>query len=262
MLVMLLFHFHELCCNPQDQPASFTESQLALPSTPHCIWTARISVRCIIPFLLSFHLQNKALNLSRLVVSRGAELIWWDLLPLVYWCLKLYGSHKGISLTLIYPPLIFFLIFVFVRCLRCVKKFMRFLVHASPTSHNVVTGRYSAVHATFGRASGAVPFITASEPCTVCELPPFHRDCSWVTVTGLRLQRRCGFSHWSNATVWLCVCVTDESHQKYWPQSVAASSGKVRIKPSQCAGAAPQTWASKKLMVEEGVCGCVLFLCA
>lgn len=43
MLVMLLFHFHELCCNPQDQPASFTETQLALPSTPHCIWTVRIS---------------------------------------------------------------------------------------------------------------------------------------------------------------------------------------------------------------------------
>lgn len=43
MLVMPLFHFHELCCNPQDQPASYTESQLAPPSTPHCMWTSRIS---------------------------------------------------------------------------------------------------------------------------------------------------------------------------------------------------------------------------
>lgn len=43
MLVMLLFHFHELCCNPQDQPASLTESQLAPASTPRCIWTVRIS---------------------------------------------------------------------------------------------------------------------------------------------------------------------------------------------------------------------------
>lgn len=52
MLVMLLFHFHELCCNPQDQPASFTESQLALPSTPHCILTARISRDVLIFFSL------------------------------------------------------------------------------------------------------------------------------------------------------------------------------------------------------------------
>ncbi len=39
MLVMLLFHFHELCCNPQDQPASSTESASTTKHTAlhwHC----------------------------------------------------------------------------------------------------------------------------------------------------------------------------------------------------------------------------------
>lgn len=77
MLVMLLFHFHELCCNPHDRPASFTESQRALPSTPHCIWPAKDFWERDALFLPSFLLQleNKTLNLSKPVVSRGAELI-------------------------------------------------------------------------------------------------------------------------------------------------------------------------------------------
>lgn len=37
MLVMLLFHFHELRCNPQVQSASFTEALIAPCCTSHCI---------------------------------------------------------------------------------------------------------------------------------------------------------------------------------------------------------------------------------
>lgn len=84
MLVMLLFHFHELCCNPQDQPARFTESQLALPSTLHCIWTARISrLEMHYSFSLFFSvrkqdfelyqaggLKRSRIHLMRLVASR------------------------------------------------------------------------------------------------------------------------------------------------------------------------------------------------
>lgn len=111
----------------------------------------------------------KTLNLSMLVVSPGAEFIWRDLLPLVYCCLKLYGSHKGISLTLIHHPLIFFFIFIF-WCLWCVKTFMRFsracfarLLHRT----HETSCFDEQIFITFGPAPGDIHFIKALEPCIV-----------------------------------------------------------------------------------------------
>lgn len=144
----------------------------------------------------------------------------------IVWCC----SHKGISLTPTFHPLIFFFIF---WCLWCVKKFMRFL-HWTRTSHDVVMSRYSAVHITLDQAPGAIHFIVVLEPCIVCELLPFLHSFSWVTVTGRRrLQRPCGFSQ-----LWCCctsVWLMRATRHIDLTQSVAASSGEAKINSSHCA---------------------------
>lgn len=142
-------------------------------------------------------------------------------LKIVWYC-----SHKGILGTLIpmYHSLIFFFIFwcswkksekVSETSCGCFAH----QLHWTHTSQDVVMSRYQPF--TLPLALGSVPFIKAFEPCIVCELPPFQHNCCWVTVTGLRrLQRRWGFSQWCDVMVLLYVCLTDESHQTYWPHTL------------------------------------------
>lgn len=78
MLVMLLFHFHELYEIPPESASSMKHATSLLDFCDG-----------------EFHNSNK-IKLSKSAVSRGAHFIWWDLLPLLV--LKIiWWINKGIS---------------------------------------------------------------------------------------------------------------------------------------------------------------------
>lgn len=199
-----------LCCNPQDQPASFTESQ---PSTTKHTRITPIEMFYSVSPLFPTYKKIRLWTFPSWWSQEEPSSFDADLLLLVYCCLKLYGSHEGIPSLAIYHPLIFFFIFIF-WCLRSVKKFMRFLVHAlhsSPlcwthTSHNVLMSGYSAVNMAFGQAPGAIQFIKALEPRTECTFPPFRHSCSWVTGNKMKTTSKTLWFYRSRTMCWCC-CV-------------------------------------------------------
>lgn len=85
MLVRPLLCFHELCFNPQDQTASFTETLLALPSAHHITFSVQRFQRWCFTSLLG---PFKAGGLKAHILK---SLLYTDV------------CHKGIPLTPTYP---------------------------------------------------------------------------------------------------------------------------------------------------------------